>query len=48
MVIDGDEIGDFDDMLAQLERRQLGEKVTLSLWRAGQTRKQTVTLAASE
>jgi S1-C subfamily serine protease len=46
--IDGDEIGDLDDMLAQLERRQLGEKVTLSLWRAGQTRKQTVTLAASE
>jgi S1-C subfamily serine protease len=48
LAFDGDEIADLDDMLAQLERRQVGEKVTLTLWRAGQMRKQVVTLAASE
>jgi S1-C subfamily serine protease len=46
--INDEPIADLDDMLAQLERRQPGDSVTLTLWRAGQTRKQVVTLAAGE
>ncbi|MBK9364109.1 MAG: trypsin-like peptidase domain-containing protein [Rubrivivax sp.] len=38
-------VADLDEMLAQLERFQPGETVTLTLWRAGQTRKQAVVLA---
>ncbi|HET9823028.1 MAG TPA: trypsin-like peptidase domain-containing protein [Burkholderiaceae bacterium] len=41
-------VADLDDMLAVLEQRQPGESVTLTLWRGGSTRKQAVTLAASE
>jgi S1-C subfamily serine protease len=41
-------IADLDDMLTLLERRQAGETVTLSVWRAGQIRKLPVVLAASE
>ncbi|HEX5684330.1 MAG TPA: trypsin-like peptidase domain-containing protein [Ideonella sp.] len=37
-------VTDLDDLLNVLERFQPGDKVTLSVWRAGQARKQTVTL----
>jgi S1-C subfamily serine protease len=40
-------VADLDDMLAQLEQRQVGDTVTLTLWRSGQTRKQPVTLSAT-
>ncbi len=46
--INDEAVADLDDMLAQLERRQAGEKVSLTLWRAGQTRKQAVTLASGD
>ena len=35
-------------MLANLERRQPGDRVTLTVWRDGKTRKQVVTLGASD
>jgi S1-C subfamily serine protease len=34
-------------MLTQLENHQPGDSVTLTLWRAGKTRKQTLVLATS-
>jgi S1-C subfamily serine protease len=46
--VDGENINDLDDMLTLLERRQPGETVTLTLWRAGQLRKQAVVLGSSE
>jgi S1-C subfamily serine protease len=46
--INDEPVADLDGMLAQLERRQPGETVTLTVWRAGQTRRQTVVLAAGE
>ena len=46
--INDEPVTDLEDMLSHLERRQVGETVTLSIWRGGQTRKVTVTLAASE
>ena len=46
--IDGEPIETPDDMLTALERRQPGDSCTLTLWRNGATRKQTVTLAESE
>ena len=46
--VDGDAVNDVDDLLTLLERRQPGETVTLTLWRAGQTRKQAVQLGSSE
>ncbi len=39
---------DLDSMLSVLERYKPGDPVTLTLWRAGKTRKQPVTLGASE
>jgi S1-C subfamily serine protease len=44
----GEAVSNLDDMLAQLERRQPGENIALSVWRNGQSRQVTVTLAASE
>ncbi|MCU0926695.1 MAG: PDZ domain-containing protein, partial [Hydrogenophaga sp.] len=45
----GDEpVESLDDMLAALERRQPGDQVTLSVWRAGQVRQQTATLAPGD
>ena len=35
-------------MLTLLEKRQPGDSVSLSLWREGRSRKQTVVLTASE
>jgi S1-C subfamily serine protease len=46
--INDEPIADLDEMLAQLERRQPGDSVTLSVWRNGQTRKQRVVLASGE
>ena len=42
--VNDDAVNDLDDLLNALERFRPGEKVTLSLWRAGQTRKLAVTL----
>ena len=46
--INDEPVADLDDMLAQLERRQPGDSVTLSVWRNGQARKQSVVLASGE
>ncbi len=46
--INDEPVADLDAMLTQLERRQPGETVTLTLWRGGQTRKQSAVLAAAE
>jgi S1-C subfamily serine protease len=41
-------VSDLDGMLAQLEQRQPGDNVTLTVWRGGNSRKVAVTLAAGE
>jgi S1-C subfamily serine protease len=46
--INDEPVADLDGMLGLLERRQAGETVTLTVWRAGKSRKQAVVLAASE
>ncbi len=46
--INDEPVADLDDMLANLERRQAGETVQLTLWRGGQTRRQAVTLAVAD
>ncbi len=46
--INDDALNDLDDMLTVLERRQPGETVTLSVWRNGQVRKQSVVLGVAE
>ncbi|WP_414708836.1 S1C family serine protease [Roseateles sp.] len=46
--VDGQAVADLDDMLSILELRQVGEKVTLTVWRAGQTRKVVATLGSSD
>ncbi|MFG6413902.1 S1C family serine protease [Roseateles sp. DC23W] len=46
--VDGQAVADLDDMLSLLETRQIGEKVTLTVWRAGQTRKVVATLGSSD
>ncbi len=46
--LDGEPVADLDDMLSQLERRQPGERVMLSVWRDGRTRQLPVTLADGE
>jgi S1-C subfamily serine protease len=46
--INDEAIEDADDMLTALERLQPGDPCTLTLWRAGATRKLTVTLAEAE
>jgi S1-C subfamily serine protease len=42
--VNDEAVADLDDMLTLLERRNAGDTVQLSVWRAGQTRKQAVTL----
>jgi S1-C subfamily serine protease len=42
--VNDETVADMDDVLAQLERRQPGDTVTLTVWRGGQTRKQAVVL----
>lgn len=46
--VDSQAVADLDDMLSLLETRQIGEKVTLTVWRAGQTRKVAATLGSSD
>ncbi|HSM20823.1 MAG TPA: PDZ domain-containing protein, partial [Rubrivivax sp.] len=46
--INDEPVADLDDMLANLERRQPGETVTLTVWRAGQTRKADVELGGPD
>ncbi len=46
--VDGQAVADLDDMLSLLETRQIGEKVTLTVWRSGQTRKVVATLGSSD
>jgi S1-C subfamily serine protease len=46
--INDEPVGDLDDLLNQLERRSVGDTVTLSAWRNGQTRRVPVVLSASE
>ncbi|MFO1286610.1 MAG: PDZ domain-containing protein [Rubrivivax sp.] len=46
--VDGEPVNDFDELLTQLEHRQPGQSVTLTLWRAGQTRRQAVQLGSSD
>ncbi|MBW8847919.1 MAG: trypsin-like peptidase domain-containing protein [Burkholderiales bacterium] len=46
--VDGQAVADLDDMLSLLETRRIGEKVTLTVWRTGQTRKVTATLGSSD
>ncbi|WP_197047064.1 S1C family serine protease [Paucibacter sp. KBW04] len=46
--VNGEPVADLDDMLNRLEQRQVGERVTLSLWNSGQTRKQQLTLGSSD
>ncbi|MFK4707746.1 S1-C subfamily serine protease [Roseateles asaccharophilus] len=46
--VDGQAVADLDDMLSLLETRQIGEKVTLTVWRAGQTRKVVAVLGSSD
>lgn len=46
--INGQPVATLDDMLTALERLQPGDGCVLTLWRAGQTRQQRVTLAESD
>ena len=46
--VNDEPVADLDDLLTQLERYQPGDKVTLTLWRAGKTRKQEVMLGEGE
>ena len=46
--IDDTAVADLDDMLTALERYQPGDRVTLTLWRAGAVRRQAATLAESD
>ncbi len=43
--INDEAVNNLDDMLTLLERRQPGDAVTLTVWRAGKRRQQAVTLA---
>jgi S1-C subfamily serine protease len=46
--INDEPVANLDELLNVLERRQPGDTVTLTVWRAGATRRQNVVLAASE
>lgn len=46
--VNDEPVKDFDGLLSALERFQPGDKVTLSVWREGKTRKQQVTLGVSD
>jgi S1-C subfamily serine protease len=36
--VNGKPVGDLDELLNELEERQVGDKVTLSVWNGGKTR----------
>jgi len=46
--IDDKAVANLDDLLTVLENHQPGDNVTLTLWRAGKTRKQATTLATAQ
>ena len=46
--VNDEPVADLDEMLSQLERRQPGETVTLTVWREGRTRKQSAVLGAAD
>ena len=46
--INDEAVNKLDDMLTLLEKRQPGDKVTLTVWRAGKSRQQMVTLASGD
>ncbi|WP_425260155.1 S1C family serine protease [Rubrivivax sp. RP6-9] len=46
--VNDEPVTDLDDMLANLERRQPGDRVTLTVWRDGRQRKVAATLGSSE
>jgi S1-C subfamily serine protease len=46
--INDEAVKDMDDVLAQLERRQPGDNVNLTVWRNGQTRKVSAVLGSGE
>jgi S1-C subfamily serine protease len=46
--INDEPVANLDDLLTQLERHNPNDSVTLTLWRDGKTRKQSVTLGASQ
>jgi S1-C subfamily serine protease len=46
--VNDEPVKDFDDTMTILERYQPGDRVTLTVWRAGKSRKVTVTLAESD
>jgi S1-C subfamily serine protease len=46
--INDDPVATLDDVLTLMEKRQPGDKVTLTLWRAGQSRRQAVVLGSPE
>jgi S1-C subfamily serine protease len=46
--INDEPVADLDEMLAQLERRQAGDTVSLTVWRAGQSRKVSAVLTAGD
>jgi S1-C subfamily serine protease len=45
--VNGQAVEDMDDMLAQLEARQIGDQVTLTIWNSGKTRQVSVELGRS-
>jgi S1-C subfamily serine protease len=45
--INDESVADFDDLLSALERYRPGDRVSLTVWRSGQMRRQTVTLIES-
>jgi S1-C subfamily serine protease len=45
--VNDEPVGDFDDLLTSLERYRPGDRVTLTVWRAGRSRKQVVALDES-
>ena len=46
--VDGEAVTNLDDMLTLLEKRAPGDRVTLTLWRDGATRRQAVVLAPGD
>jgi len=46
--INDEPVADLDDMLTNFEKRQPGETVAVTVWRAGQTRKASVVLGSSD
>ena len=48
VAVDDQPVNDLDELLAQFERRNPGDTVTLTLWREGRTRKQATVLGKPE